>query len=201
MKLNKLTITVGTIMVLFIGVIIYSAVVNRPPPLPEPEEPRDDIVMIAGVEYSRDITSLSIEWTPLTHDDMRQIGLLTSLLELELKACEISDLRSLSGLTRLQRLDLRFNNISDVTPLSELKNLTRLNLSHNIITNIEPLENLSSITMLELGGNNISDISPLYGKMPSLRSLFIYDNDTDALDEYLFGEQIRSRMPGVTIHF
>ncbi|MDR2558185.1 MAG: leucine-rich repeat domain-containing protein [Oscillospiraceae bacterium] len=205
--MNKIVILVGIIMVLFIGVVIYSVVFNQPEPPPELEEPCENTVIIAGAEYKIDATfSLALEWTPLSREDIWQISRLINLTSLELKVCDISDISAFSRLVNLTRLDLRVNSISDLTPLTNLENLTHLNLSHNNITDVRPLEWLTELAELELGANIIADISPLYGKLPNLRNLFIYDNakDTrgrDILDEYTHGAAIRAQFPGATVHF
>ena len=200
-------IIVSIIMVIFIGVIIYSAATNKPEPPPEPEEPCPNTVTVAGEDYKIDsTTSLSIEWTSLTGEDMRSIALLVNLTSLELKVCEITDIRPLSGLVNLTRLDLRLNSISDLTPLSELLNLTHLDLRHNDISSVNALADLTNLVMLELGGNNISDISPLYGRLPYLKNLYIYDNAKDSrgydyFDERLYGDIIKEQFQRATIHF
>lgn len=205
--MNKLTITVGAVMVLFIGVIIYSAVVNRAEPPPEPEEPCENTVTVAGTEYKVDETTfLSLEWIPLTREDLREISRLVNLTHLELRVCEINNIGVLSRLVNLTRLDLRFNNITDLTPLENMPNLTQLNLSHNKITNVKPLEFLTMLTELDLGGNNLSDISSLYNRLPNLQNLYLYDNakddkGIDVFDEHRNGEMLRGNFPGATIHF
>jgi Leucine-rich repeat (LRR) protein len=204
--MDKPLIIFGIIIALFTGFLIFSAVMNRAE-LPEPEEITANVAVIAGVEYSLDITDLSLGWTPLTGEDMKQIALLRNLTRLELKACEITDISALAGLANLTRLDLRFNEIVNITPLSNLTNLTYLNISHNEISDINALAGLSKLTTLELGGNNLSDLSPLYGdRMPALRDLYIYDNAKDDkgfhyFDEYLHGDVIKARLPNTTIHF
>jgi Leucine-rich repeat (LRR) protein len=170
---------------------------------PEPDPPgTDENITIGGKEYSIDLTSLSIEWLKLTAEDMEQLALMTNLTRLEVKMCEITDISPLAELTKLERLDLRFNEISDLSPLAELVNLTHLNLSHNEIRDVSALVKLANLRELELGANYISDLSPLYGKLTKLVNLYIYDNNPDTIDDYLFGSSIRAGFPeGCTIHF
>jgi hypothetical protein len=207
MKLSfeKILIIVSAVLaVLFIGVSIYIAASAPEPELELP--PREGIVMIAGIEYCIELTTLAIEWTPLSREDMRQISLMTNLTRLELKMCSISDVTHLARLTNLERLDLRRNNITDVSPLTELTNLTHLNLSHNNIEVITSLSRLTNLVMLELGANEISDISALF-HIP-MKNLYIYDNARDPnnsnipfLDEHTRGDEFKARMPNTTIHF
>jgi Leucine-rich repeat (LRR) protein len=201
--MNKLLlILVGIIMTLFIVVIIYSVVISSgTEPEVTPDVPNYSIVTIAGEEYDIAITSLVIEWTPLTDEDLLQIGQLLNLTHLELKVCEISDISALSGLTNLVRLDLRFNSISNLTPLERLTGLTHLNLNHNNISDVRPLARLTGLVELQLGANMISDLSPLYDRLTSLKNLHVYDNNKDTIDEYSHGAAIRAGFPGATVHF
>ncbi|MCL2637855.1 MAG: leucine-rich repeat domain-containing protein [Oscillospiraceae bacterium] len=205
--MKNMIIAVAVIMALFIGVMIYSSVANKPEPEPEPEPPCENTVNIAGVDYKIDVTtSLSLNSVDLTVEDMRQLPRLVNLTHLELKSCEISDISALSRMTGLVRLDLRFNNITDLSSLERLENLTYLNLSHNRIVSVEPLYAMTNLTELELGANFISDLSPLYGRLPALKNLYIYDNakdgrGIDVFNELEQGEFLRGRFPGATIHF
>jgi len=196
----------GFIALAFIGVMIYIGATSAPPEVEDDPLPRTDIVTIAGNDYNISLTSLTLEWIPLTRNDMLQISLMTDLTRLEIKMCEITDITPLARLLRLERLDLRFNEISDVSPLVKLENLTHLNLSHNDISNISALSHLTNLTMLDVSANRLSDISALYN-MTQLKNLFIYDNAVDSngipfLDEHLYGDLIRAQFPDTTIiHF
>jgi hypothetical protein len=207
-SMNKtIIIIVGAVMALFIGVIIYSSVANRPEPPPEVEEPCENTVVIAGTEYKiSETTSLTIEWVALTRDDMQELSRLVNLTRLELKVCEITNINALSRLANLTHLDLRFNNITELAALESLANLTYLNLSHNNITNVQSLEFLTRLTELNLASNDISDISALYGRLPNLRNLYLYDNakneeGIDVFDERTQGAVLRGQFPGAAIHF
>jgi Leucine-rich repeat (LRR) protein len=206
--LELILIIFGSVLaVLFIGVMIYVGVTaSEPPEEPEPEV-REGIVIIAEKEYDINLTTLTIQWTPLSRADVREIARMSNLTRLEIKMCEIDDISPLARLTRLERLDLRFNEISDLTPLSALTNLTHLNLSHNSITNVSALSELENLIMLDVGANLLTDISALYG-LSGLQNLYIYDNARDPnnnnipfLDEHTRGEEIRAKLPNTRIHF
>ncbi|MDE5577452.1 MAG: hypothetical protein K2J11_08710, partial [Oscillospiraceae bacterium] len=87
----------------------------------------EELVTIAGVEYSTLLTELDLSHsflTKLTSDDIKPIEKLKNLTVLNLEKNEISDLVSLSGLVNLTDLNLVDNKISDINPLAGLTNLT-----------------------------------------------------------------------------
>ena len=128
-----------------------------------------DYIWIQGVQYSTELTELSITSHFLTNDDIEQLVYMVNLTSLTLRgpstepAGYITDITPLAGLTNLETLILNNFRISDVSPISGLTNLRRLVLNNNQISDISPLYGFAGLWGLELNNNLISDISPIVG--------------------------------------
>lgn len=139
---------------------------------------RPAYITIKGVEFSTDITSLTLNAKELTDEDIADLRYMINLRELQIYENNITDLSPLTGLTELTSLSVFKNNVSDLTPLKGLVNLQTLYLRSNDISDITPLAGLTDITNLDLSDNHISDISALSG-MKSMRLLKLNDNEIE----------------------
>ena len=108
--------------------------------------------------------------------DISPLANLTQLRDLDLGGCQISDIMPLAILIRLRFLNLRLNSIEDITPLENLTELTELSLSHNRIVDISALRSLTKLEKLWIQSNNIIDHSPL-----DALSLTIFEYDENCV--------------------
>lgn len=141
-------------------------------------EGRPEYITIHGVEFSTDITSLTLNAKGLTDEDIADLRYLIKLRELQIYENNITDLSPLKGLTELTSLSVFKNDISDLSPLEGLVDLQTLYLRSNDISDISPLAGLTNITNLDLSDNHITDISALSG-MTSMRLLKLNDNEIE----------------------
>ena len=160
-------------------------------------EVEPEIVTIGGMEYSSDITELSLHFTSLNDDDINQLKKFTKLESLTLQDCdvntidfieympnlkslslrgnEITDISALSKLTDLEELDMSGNEITDISALSDMINLERLLIDNNNIADISSLSNLTNLTYLDMRFNKINDISAIEGLI-NLENLHMNSN-------------------------
>lgn len=113
-------------------------------------------IFIGGEAYHADTTSVIIQNTRLTAEDLETIAGLGNLVTLSLKNCELTDITFLEDLSALMSLTLTGNEIKDLTPLKELRGLKTLYLDENPIEDFSPLYGLSSLTTLSLKGIEIT---------------------------------------------
>lgn len=106
----------------------------------------------------------------LVPTDPQQLGGLTTLRVLSLRAAGISDLAPISNLTQLRDLDLSRNPISDVTALATLTQLVELDLTETEVTDVRPLTALVRLRRLSLSGAPVTNLRPL-GSLASLEEL------------------------------
>lgn len=120
-------------------------------------------VTIAGKAYPLSTSSLVLDGSGLTDEDVELISRLYSLTSLSIAS----------------------NAITDIKPLSTLGGLTSLNLSNNRLSDISALSSLSSLRVLYLDGNPISDFTPLFSlqelSMLSLKDISIDMKQREAL--------------------
>ncbi len=122
----------------------------------------DKITSLEGLQYAKNLTSLSIEQSAIT--DLTPISELPQLQSIYLSNIGETNpnfIEILSKLTNLTSLGLNGYEIKDVTPYGNFKNLTSLYLRDNNITDISALKGLTNLFLLDLSGNNISDLSNL----------------------------------------
>ena len=147
-----------------------------------PNNPRNSLVSLEGIERLPNLQELSIDYT----NDSLNISAIKNCSKLEivlLRYCKINSLSGIEGLTNLKILNIKNNNITALKPLENLKNLTSLNLQNNAIAdtssyidtdgstktyrNLDILAGLHTsrggkLSSLYLAGNdNIIDFSPV----------------------------------------
>ena len=127
-------------------------------------------VMIAGSS-----TSLELYGHNLTDNELRQIGGMSRLENLNISNTQVVDIAHLANLTNLRILAISWNNISDISPLANLTNLEVLAMSGTMVSDISPLASLTNLERLDIQSNLISDLSPL-ANLANLRYLFIENN-------------------------
>jgi internalin A len=132
-------------------------------------------IYIQGVEYSTELTSLTISSKKLTNSDIEPLKYMVNLTELHLYSNDISDLTPLQGLTALKTLSLFRNQIADLTPIGGLAALENLYLRNNKITDISTISGLANLKNLDISENQITDLYPV-SNMPALGMLWANDN-------------------------
>lgn len=116
-----------------------------------------DKIIIAGMEYERNSSSLILRRTELGEEELQRVSELYSLSSLSLTEDGLRDVSALSGLGGLTMLDLSGNEITDLTPLASLSSLRTLYLDGNPITDFTPLASLQELTTLSIRGIEISE--------------------------------------------
>ena len=130
-------------------------------------------VVIAGRSYPVTTTSLVLDSSGLTDEDVA----------------------SITGLYSLTNLSIAGNSISDITPLSVLGGLTSLNLSNNRISDLTAISSLTSLRVLYLDGNPVTDFSPLLS-LQELSMLSIKGIQLDARQR----EELSLSLPNCALH-
>jgi hypothetical protein len=146
-----------------------------PTPIPTQQPTVPAYITIQGQRYSTALTSLHLNDSNLTNNDIIPLRYMKNLTELTIAWTQITDISPLSGLVNLTRLFLIQNQISDITPLTGLVNLSELHLRNNQITNIIPLAELKNLSLLYSMENQISNITPLAG-LENLTVLYLTRN-------------------------
>lgn len=155
-------------------------------------------VTILGKEY--DIATTTLNYFNLylvgdiTDAEVKEIGELVNLTELNLYNNQITDISPLANLSKLKSLNLGNNDISDITPLSSLGNLMVLNLSVNKISDISPLAGLTNLSELGLYNNEVSDFSPIEN-LSSLTELSLFYNPVTGEDI----EVLKTQLPNCNL--
>lgn len=121
--------------------------------------------------------------------NVKTVGKLTKLRELEMQQCGIKDISFLDGLTELRSINLNGNRITDITPLSGLYKLERVELSENKIKDLSAVSGLHNIIRLEINKNEIHDISPL-AQLSRLNQVEIADNQVEDLSPLAGKEEL-----------
>jgi Leucine-rich repeat (LRR) protein len=132
-------------------------------------------IYIQGVEYSTELTSLTISSKKLTNADIEPLKYMVNLTELHLYSNDITDLTPLQGLTELKTLSLFRNKIVDLTPIGGLAALENLYVRNNQITDISTIAGLENLKNLDISENQIKDLYPVSG-MHDLGMLWANDN-------------------------
>ena len=152
-----------------------------------------------STDASGRVTRILLEFNQLSGALPSEVGILTSLTDLDLAYNDIRDISGLAGLTNLTVLDLTEIKGSqtsgaeqrsplDLSPLAGLTSLIQLNLNYNKISDLSPLASLTNLKSLNLGAVHIRwdesdtstlDLSPL-ADLTDLTDLDLpYNNVTD----------------------
>lgn len=107
------------------------------------------------------LTTLTIQNTPLTESELELIGSLTSLQQLTLSNCGLSTIEPLGALTDLRYLDLGNNTIRNIQALSNLSGITELKLQHNVLTDLGNLTGMKDLTKLDISYNSLTSLAPI----------------------------------------
>lgn len=142
-------------------------------------------IFIAGEAYHGDATSVIIQNTRLTAEDLENIAGLDNLATLSLKNCELTEISFLKDLDALMSLTLSGNKIKDLTPLEDLRGLKTLYLDENPIEDFSPLYGLSSLTTLSLKGIDITQTQ--YDDLKEELSRCSIFNDDTVAEELTLG--------------
>ena len=127
------------------------------------------------------LEKLDISGSRPTQEDMKIIGGLTNLKELNLADCGLSTIASLEKLTNLVDLDLSNNTIRNIQILAEMTGLTTLKLAHNALVDLTALSSLTSLSHLDVSYNSITNTAPV-SACSALTYLDISYNSLTALD-------------------
>lgn len=107
------------------------------------------------------LTSLTVQNTPVTESELEIIGTLTTLHRLTLNNCGLSTIEPLQNLAGLNYLDLSNNTIRNIQPLSGLTGITELKLQHNVLTDLGSLTVMKDLTRLDVSYNSLTTLSPI----------------------------------------
>lgn len=127
------------------------------------------------------LETLNLSETAVSEDDLRVIGSLPKLKELNMTKCSLSGISPLVSATGLTHLSLGSNTIRDLSALQGMTELTHLNLSHNAVTGLDALSGLAKLEQLDLSYNSITDVAPLTS-CTALTSLNLSGNKLTALN-------------------
>lgn len=145
---------------------------------------QEDIYSLEGLQYAKNLTSLSISFASIS--DLSPLRNLTQLVSLDLRNNKIKDIEALSQLVNLEELNLSYNRIEQINSLANLTKLKRLTLSGNKISDIEALANLKNLEILSLNQNQIGRVDAL-SQLLMLKQL---DLDSNQIEEISF-EQLK----------
>lgn len=127
-----------------------------------------ELVIVNGSSGQLDIlagltnlTSLTIQNTPVTTGELEIIGSLTSLKRLTLNNCGLSTIEPLGSLTGLNYLDLGNNTIRNIQALTAITGITELRLQHNVLTDLGSLSATQNLTKLDISYNNLTSLAPI----------------------------------------
>jgi len=154
-----------------------------------------NITNLDGIEYFTSVRSLdfglnAISKIPTLKSDSLKILLLNgnqlailpsldgvpNLKELDVANNKITELPSLNKLVSLQKIICMGNQLIAFPPIYSLKNLVALDLSYNKLTEIPKTPKENVIQTFNLN-NNLIDKLPDTFIFPSLKKLFLYDNN------------------------
>ena len=128
----------------------------------------EELVIVNGssgqldiLEGMSNITTLSIQNTPLAESELQLIGSLTTLRRLTLNNCGLSTVEPLNALTGLQYLDLGNNTIRNIQALSGMVALTELKLQHNVLTDLGSLADMKDLAHLDISYNSLTSLAPI----------------------------------------
>ncbi len=121
------------------------------------------------------VTSVDLSSNLIT--DFTNLGLMQSLLHLNLENNSIKDMKPLSNeeaFLKLQTLNMSKNKITELLPIKCPK-LTLLNLNSNAIDKIETFDGHPRLKVLSLRANKINALTQLTA-MPALKELYLSEN-------------------------
>lgn len=142
------------------------AIAQNQPILPSEMEKLEDlsaaksnIKQLDGLEYAKNLKSLSLEYN--------QIASLRPLANLKLEYLHVSgnpitsqDLTFLSH-SPLDHLVMDSTKVTDISSLASKAQLSYLSIQYNQITDLSPLQNLANLEILQAMYTSVTDISPL----------------------------------------
>lgn len=120
--------------------------------------PSGQLDILSGLS---NLTSLSIQNTPVSAEELDIIGTLTSLRRVTLNNCGLSTIEPLACLTELNYLDLGNNTLRNIQVLAGLSGITELKLQHNVLTDLGSLSDLKNLTRLDISYNNLTSLAPI----------------------------------------
>ena len=127
-----------------------------------------ELVVVNGSSGQLDIlagfsnlTTLTIQNTPLSESELHLIGNLTTMRRLTLNNCGLSTIEPLSKLTGITYLDLGNNTIRNIQPLTGMVSLTELKLQHNVLTDLGGLVAMKDLTRLDISYNSLTSLAPI----------------------------------------
>ena len=120
--------------------------------------PSGQLEILSGLT---NLTSLTIQNTPVAEQELEIIGTLTALQRLTLSNCGLSTVEPLSALTSLNYLDLGNNTIRNIQALSGLTGVTELKLQHNVLTDLGSLGTMKDLAKLDISYNSLTSLASI----------------------------------------
>ncbi|MEC0330745.1 stalk domain-containing protein [Paenibacillus macerans] len=122
----------------------------------QPEHRIKDVAPLSKLSKLEDLTISSASLKSL--DDLQNLNNLKRLT-LQYNG-ELSDLKPLGGLTSLEELDLTGNHVADLSPIGHLPKLHKLELDANPLVDLEPLRGLKGLTELSFADLTLASDNP-----------------------------------------
>lgn len=122
----------------------------------QPEHRIKDVAPLSKLSKLEDLTISSASLKSL--DDLQNLNNLKRLT-LQYNG-ELSDLKPLGGLTSLEELDLTGNHVADLSPIGHLPKLHKLVLDTNPLVDLEPLRGLKGLTELSFADLTLASDNP-----------------------------------------
>lgn len=122
----------------------------------QPEHRIKDVAPLSKLSKLEDLTISSASLKSL--DDLQNLNNLKRLT-LQYNG-ELSDLKPLGGLTSLEELDLTGNHVTELSPIGHLPKLHKLVLDTNPLVDLEPMRGLKGLTELSFADLTLASDNP-----------------------------------------
>jgi hypothetical protein len=113
--------------------------------------------------------------------NLKPLGVLLNLQELQLAGKMVSNIEPLTNLINLKTLTLFVTQVTDIEPIKNLVNLQELHLVHSPITNLEPIKDLTNLKILRIMSTHVSDLEPIK-KLINLETLDMSGTEVSNLE-------------------
>jgi internalin A len=97
---------------------------------------------IRPIEGLKRLDRLDLSHTLVTDDDLKPVGSLVNLTELQLDEDSISDLTPIANLKKLERLSIKKTQVKSLAPLASLRTLKFLYIADTPVSDISPVQPL-----------------------------------------------------------
>ena len=139
-------------------------------------------IIIAGEEYSTDLTKLDLREKGLIDEDIKDLKYMVNLTTLRLAGNNLTDISPIENLTQLEYIDLRENpELTDLSCLSGMVNLTEFDFYGSPVENLSFMAGMTKLETIEISGVKPEDAEWLSG-MTQAKKLYFNSNDNYLTD-------------------